>query len=118
MEYMEYGDLNLYLEKPLPENEARYITLQVAEGLKLLHENGFAHRDLKPAVKSSYSRTDKIVANMSRISLSSTKALIGGSKLVILVSANVSMRKMPFFDLLLELQFLMLQRCTCLTPLA
>lgn len=118
MEYMEYGDLDLHLKRPLPENEARVITLQIAEGLNLLHENGFAHRDLKPAVKSSSSRTEKIVANKSRISLSSAKALIGGSKLVILVSANVSMRKMPFFDLVWEPRFSLLQRCTCFTPLA
>jgi serine/threonine protein kinase len=85
MEYMEYGDLASHLKRPLPENEAREITLQIAEGLKLLHENGFAHRDLKPAVKSPSSRTEKIIANKSRISLSSAKALIGGSKLVILV---------------------------------
>ncbi|KAJ5218020.1 uncharacterized protein N7498_000119 [Penicillium cinerascens] len=49
MEYMEHGDLDSHLQKPLPKNEAREITLQIAEGLELLHESGFAHRDLKPA---------------------------------------------------------------------
>ncbi|KAJ5937293.1 hypothetical protein N7454_004948 [Penicillium verhagenii] len=49
MEYMEYGDLDCHLNGPLPENEAREITMQIAEGLKFLHENGFAHRDIKPA---------------------------------------------------------------------
>ncbi|KAJ5928178.1 hypothetical protein N7466_007134 [Penicillium verhagenii] len=49
MEYMEHGDLDRHLDRPLPENEAREITMQIAEGLTSLHWNGFAHRDLKPA---------------------------------------------------------------------
>ncbi|KAJ5669494.1 hypothetical protein N7462_010564 [Penicillium macrosclerotiorum] len=49
MEYIENGDLDSHLERPLPESEARLITFQLAEGLSLLHENGFVHRDLKPA---------------------------------------------------------------------
>ncbi|OQD83593.1 hypothetical protein PENANT_c016G09617 [Penicillium antarcticum] len=49
MEYMKHGDLDSHLKKPLPENEAREITLQLAEGLEFLHDNRVAHRNLKPA---------------------------------------------------------------------
>lgn len=52
MEYVEYGDLEKHLEKPIPEDEARLITRQLAEGLHHLHQNGFTHRDLKPRVRT------------------------------------------------------------------
>jgi calcium/calmodulin-dependent protein kinase I len=63
MEYLEYGDLHHYLleSPPLPEQEAGDITFQILEGLAFMHENGFAHRDLKPAVRRLY---DTIVSNM------------------------------------------------------
>ncbi|KAJ5186705.1 Tetratricopeptide-like helical [Penicillium cf. viridicatum] len=53
MEYLEIGDLFTYLHKkgpvpPLPEIEAKEIAYQVLDGLSMMHENGFAHRDLKP----------------------------------------------------------------------
>lgn len=50
MEYLSEGDLHKYLSSPLPEKEGQQIVLQVLEGLHFMHENGFAHRDLKPAV--------------------------------------------------------------------
>lgn len=52
MEYLEHGDLHHYLAEspPLPELEAGDITFQILEGLSFMHENHFAHRDLKPAV--------------------------------------------------------------------
>jgi serine/threonine protein kinase len=52
MEYLEHGDLLTYLHQrpPLPEAEAKHIAYQILDGLSLMHENGFAHRDLKPNV--------------------------------------------------------------------
>ncbi|KAJ6127856.1 hypothetical protein N7471_009073 [Penicillium samsonianum] len=51
MEYLQLGDLQGYLhdqKQPLPEFEAQGIMSQILEGLYLMHDNGFAHRDLKP----------------------------------------------------------------------
>jgi len=50
MEFLPDGDLYKHLTSPLPESEGQSIILQVLEGLKFMHQNGFAHRDLKPAV--------------------------------------------------------------------
>jgi calcium/calmodulin-dependent protein kinase I len=49
--YHPFGDLQQYLQAPLPEVEVGQITEQLLEGLKHMHDNGFAHRDLKPKVK-------------------------------------------------------------------
>ena len=52
MEYFQHGDLQDYLSSapPLPEVDAQQITSQILEGLSFMHDNGFAHRDLKPRV--------------------------------------------------------------------
>jgi serine/threonine protein kinase len=50
--YHPLGDLQQYLVAPIPEVEAKHITDQLLEGLKHMHDNGFAHRDLKPKVGS------------------------------------------------------------------
>jgi serine/threonine protein kinase len=50
MEYLPNGDLHKYLGSPLSEREGQIIVSQVVEGLDFMHQNGFAHRDLKPAV--------------------------------------------------------------------
>lgn len=52
MEYCSHGDLKGYLErvKTIPPHEVRDIALQILGALASMHGNGFAHRDLKPAV--------------------------------------------------------------------
>lgn len=60
MEYMPLGDLEHNIQEieisstrtgpPLPEEEIQEIARQVLEGLKIMHVEGFAHRDLKPQV--------------------------------------------------------------------
>ena len=51
MEYLRLGDLERYLGAPLPEAEACMVAEQLLEGLALMHENNFVHRDLKPSVR-------------------------------------------------------------------
>lgn len=55
LEYHSLGDLQSYIKaRPcLPESEVKDISVQVLEGLKFMHDGGFAHRDLKPAVSQS-----------------------------------------------------------------
>lgn len=52
MEYCHYGDLHHYLEeaRSVDAEQVRLITYQMLEGLDQMHQNNFAHRDLKPGV--------------------------------------------------------------------
>ena len=52
MEYIIHGNLRNYLEIERPESEAKSIARQLLEGLLVIHQEGFAHRDLKPEVRS------------------------------------------------------------------
>jgi serine/threonine protein kinase len=53
MEYLPHGDLESFIEKGIPEGEIKLITIQLLEGLAIMHENSFTHRDLKPAVRDT-----------------------------------------------------------------
>lgn len=52
MEYFPLGDLQRHMSEnpPMAEEDAREITYQVLEGLHFMHQEEFAHRDLKPGV--------------------------------------------------------------------
>lgn len=53
MEYCEYGDLKQYVQDhgKIPEAEVQDITRQILVGVSMMHKAGFAHRDIKPAVR-------------------------------------------------------------------
>ncbi|KAK4574843.1 hypothetical protein LTR86_001685 [Recurvomyces mirabilis] len=48
MEFVQHGDLQQHLSSPLPEREAQQTIKQTLQGLKHMHDLGYAHRDLKP----------------------------------------------------------------------
>lgn len=51
MEYVDGGNLmTLILEKDLMEDDVKVITRQLLEELRIMHQNNFCHRDLKPKV--------------------------------------------------------------------
>jgi serine/threonine protein kinase len=52
MEYLKLGDLqqSISMMPPLEEKDVTTITLQILEGLYFMHDNDFAHRDMKPKV--------------------------------------------------------------------
>ncbi|KAH7125957.1 kinase-like domain-containing protein [Dactylonectria macrodidyma] len=49
MEYLQYGDLQKYMDHPFPESQVKDVASQLLEGLGYMHDNGFTHGDLKPA---------------------------------------------------------------------
>lgn len=51
MEYIEKGTLERYISARLMEQDVKSIALQMLTGLKIMHEEGFTHRDLKPQVR-------------------------------------------------------------------
>ena len=52
MEYLKEGDLSKHIGFPLLQETVQNISKQILEGLKVMHQKGIAHRDLKPEVRS------------------------------------------------------------------
>src|SRR6266498_1973428 len=50
MEYFPLRDLATSLNTPLAEQHAKEVAKQLLEGLIIMHELGFTHRDMKPGV--------------------------------------------------------------------
>ncbi|KAE8441992.1 hypothetical protein EG329_004118 [Mollisiaceae sp. DMI_Dod_QoI] len=48
MEYFPLGSLDRFMTDEIKERDAKIISLQLLEGLAVMHEEGFTHRDLKP----------------------------------------------------------------------
>lgn len=95
MEYLSDGDLHKYLGSPLLEKEGQHIVFQVLEGSHFMHDNGFAHRDLKPVVSLAICVLIQNISSYSeyyRTYWLCTKAQIGGSRSQTLESASVQQR--------------------------
>lgn len=50
MEFVEHGDLTIHMAQPFPEAQVQRIVHQILGGLSRMHDSGYVHRDLKPAV--------------------------------------------------------------------
>jgi len=48
MDYLKEGDLTKHIGAPLQET-VQNISKQILEDLRVMHQQGIAHRDLKPA---------------------------------------------------------------------
>ena len=48
MEYFPLRDLGQHMDRPLPKMNIKIIIRQLLEGICIMHQNGFTHRDLKP----------------------------------------------------------------------
>jgi serine/threonine protein kinase len=55
MEYFPLGDLSMYLNSIVVEDEVRTIAKQLTYGLKIMHDYNLVHRDINPKVKCSFS---------------------------------------------------------------
>ncbi|KAL2809259.1 armadillo-type protein [Aspergillus granulosus] len=48
MEYFKLGDLEGHITESITEDDVKDITTNLLNGLRIMHHEGFAHRDLKP----------------------------------------------------------------------
>jgi serine/threonine protein kinase len=53
MDFCHHGDLHHYLRRTrlVPAGDVQHLAHQILEGLDQMHQNDFAHRDLKPGVR-------------------------------------------------------------------
>lgn len=49
MEYFGLGDLENHISESMTQNEIKDITTDVVNGLRIMHSENFAHRDVKPS---------------------------------------------------------------------
>jgi serine/threonine protein kinase len=91
MEYFPLGTLDKFIREELKEEDARVISAQLLEGLKIMHEEGFAHRDLKPQARQLLQR---IIHTLSNLILTIAEYLCG-TKLTQLVDQNWRLRDLP-----------------------
>jgi len=64
MEFFPLGDLAACLDVPLVEHHAKDVTTQLLEGLIVMHDLGFTHRDLKPKVSRDFSSKPYILTTI------------------------------------------------------
>ena len=59
MEYLPEGDLTKHISTlaPLPQETVKSISEQLLQSLKVMHQEGIAHRDIKPVVSSLLANT-------------------------------------------------------------
>lgn len=98
MEYVPLGDLEKNLPpnaEGLKEGEIREISTQILEGLKIMHFEQFAHRDLKPKVGRMYLQHICLLMFQQNI-LVCRGSQIGGSKSQTLDSASNGQKKQDF----------------------
>lgn len=71
MEYFSLGDLSIYLNDIMEEGEVKIIANQLTCGLKVMHDYGIVHRDMKPQVyyQVSLLRIPRLTYLRYRISL-------------------------------------------------
>lgn len=97
MEYFQHGNLLSVLEfGSCAEYDAKIITMQLLEGLRIMHNMGITHRDLKPQVSHACELSQNLQRvlgisnfNTNRPSSSLNAFLSGGSKSAISVLRNV-----------------------------
>jgi hypothetical protein len=64
MEHFPLGTLENFISEELKEEDARVISAQLLEGLKIMHEEGFTHRDLKPQVRQLLQRISHTLSSV------------------------------------------------------
>jgi tRNA A-37 threonylcarbamoyl transferase component Bud32 len=71
MEYFPEGDLYAYIcnHEALAEEECSLITSQILSGIALMHEEGFAHRDVKPQASQHLLKQPQHLTFVARIFL-------------------------------------------------